>query len=122
MENNDVNTKGHIQIADEVIASIAGTAALEAVGISSLAGGNAIMGKLGKKGNQRGVAITVEGKDVMVDLTVNVLHGCKIQESATEAQNKVKDAVETMTGLNVCCVNVNVAGIEFEKNQEPAEA
>ncbi len=113
--------KGQIQIADDVIASIAGTAALEAEGISSLAGNGAFMGKLGKKGTQRsrGVAIAVDGKDVSVELNVNVLHGCKIQKAAVEAQAKVKDAIENMTGLNVCCVNISVTGIEFETVQEP---
>jgi uncharacterized alkaline shock family protein YloU len=119
MGNKDTDTKGQIQIADEVIASIAGTAALEAEGIGSLTGGNVIMGKLKQKGNQRGVIIAVDGKDVTVDLTVNVIYGCKIQRAASEVQSKVKDAVETMTGLNVCCVNVSVAGIEFEKSNEP---
>lgn len=119
MDNN--KTKGQIQIADDVIASIAGTAALEAEGISSLAGG-AFMGKLSKKGNQRGVVISVDGREVSVDLNVNVLHGCKIQQAAAEAQQKVKDAVETMTGLEVSCVNICVSGIEFDKKQEPCEA
>ncbi len=111
--------KGQIQIADDVIASIAGTAALEAEGISSLAGAG--FGKLGKK-NRAGVAIKVDGKLVEAEINVNVLHGCKIQQAAVEAQNKVKEAVETMTGLEVCCVNVHVSGIEFEKNQEPTQA
>lgn len=122
MENKDDKAKGQIQIADDVIASIAGTAALEAEGISSLAGGTAFMSKLSKKSSQRGVAIAVEGREVCVDLNVNVLHGCKIQSAARQAQAKVKDAIENMTGLNVCCVNITVSGIEFEKNQEPEQA
>ncbi len=122
MENNDTKVKGQIQIADDVIASIAGTAALEAEGISSLAGGKAIMEKLSKKTNQRGVVIKVDGKDVCVELNVNVLHGCKIQKAAESAQSKVKDAVENMTGLKVEQVNINVVGIEFEKPEEPCAA
>ena len=119
MESNDTKVKGQIQIADDVIASIAGTAALEAEGISSLAGGKAIMEKISKRTNQRGVIIKVEGKEVGVELNVNVLHGCKIQKAAETAQIKVRDAVENMTGLKVEQVNVNVVGIEFERPDEP---
>ena len=119
---NDNKVKGQIQIADDVIASIAGTAALEAEGIASLAGGKAIMDKISKKTNQRGVAIKVDGKEVCVELNVNVLHGCKIQKAAETAQSKVKDALENMTGLKVEQVNINVVGIEFEKVNEPDKA
>lgn len=119
---NDNKVKGQIQIADDVIASIAGTAALESEGISFLAGGKAIMDKISKKTNQRGVAIKVDGKAVCVELNVNVLHGCKIQKAAETAQNKVKDALENMTGLKVEQVNINVVGIEFEKANEPDKA
>lgn len=119
---NDNKVKGQIQIADDVIASIAGTAALEVEGISSLAGGKAIMDKISKKTNQRGVAIKVDGKAVCVELNVNVLHGCKIQKAAETAQSKVKDALENMTGLKVEQVNINVVGIEFEKANEPDKA
>lgn len=119
---NDNKVKGQIQIADDVIASIAGTAALEAEGISSLAAGKAIMDKISKKTNQRGVAIKVDGKAVCVEINVNVLHGCKIQKAAETAQSKVKDALENMTGLRVEQVNINVVGIEFEKANEPDKA
>jgi uncharacterized alkaline shock family protein YloU len=114
-QTNDVN--GCVQIADEVIASIAGTAALETEGISSMVGGNALVDRLSKKTAQRGVTIKVDGKQVDVELNVNVLHGCRIQSAACEAQLKVKEAIENMTGLEVNTVNVNVSGIEFEKSE-----
>lgn len=115
-------TKGHIQIADDVIASIAGTAALEAEGISSLAGDAVFMDRITKKVNCRGVEIMVNGRNVKADINVNVLHGCKIQKAAEEAQQKVADAIENMTGLNVSCVNITVVGVEFEKTAENTEA
>jgi uncharacterized alkaline shock family protein YloU len=119
MENTDKKNKGQIQIADDVIASIAGTAALETEGLVSLAGGSAIMDKLGKKlaGNVRGVSINVQDKSVSVEINVSVAYGCSIPAVAEEAQHKVKDAIETMTGLKVACVNINVAAIEFEKSE-----
>jgi uncharacterized alkaline shock family protein YloU len=116
-EKKDKPVRGQVQIADEVIASIAGTAALEVDGISSMAGGNALVDRLSKKTAQRGVSIKVDGKQVDVELNVNVLHGCKIQKAAVDVQLKVKEAIENMTGLKVCTVNINVAGIEFEKSE-----
>jgi uncharacterized alkaline shock family protein YloU len=120
MENTDKKNKGQIRIADDVIASIAGTAAMEADGIVALAGGSAIIDKLSKKAkrNGHGVAISVEDKSVSVELNVCVAYGCSIRTAAEEAQSKVKDAVETMTGLKVERVNINIAAIEFEKNEE----
>ena len=121
MENTD-KVKGQIQIADDVIASIAGTAALEAGGIVALAGSGAIMEKINKKTNQRGVSVKVNGKEVSAELNIIAAYGCKIQQSAYEAQKKVKAAIENMTGLEVTAVNINVTGIDFEKPVENTEA
>jgi uncharacterized alkaline shock family protein YloU len=82
-----------------------------------MVGGNALVDRLSKKTAQRGVTIKVDGKQVDVELNVNVLHGCRIQSAACEAQLKVKEAIENMTGLEVNTVNVNVSGIEFEKSE-----
>lgn len=120
MENTD-KIKGQIKIADDVIASIAGTAALEATGIVALAGG-AIMNKINKKNNQRGVNLRMTDKEVVAEVNVVVAYGCKIQQAANEAQEKVKAAIENMTGLEVTTVNINVTGIDFEKPAEQKSA
>lgn len=111
---------GQVQIADGVIAVIAGTAALEAEGIAGMAGNFAgeIIEKLGRKNFSKGVNINVEDKSVVINLNLIVKFGFKINETALDVQKRVKTAVETMTGLSVSSVNVNVTGIDFESDSE----
>ena len=113
---------GQIQIADEVIALIAGTAAAEVEGVS-MSGTitRDIAGILGKKNSAKGVYIVVQGRDVNIQLNVLVKLGCKINGIALEVQEKVKTAVETMTGLNVVEVNIHVAGLYMPREKQARE-
>lgn len=120
MSENKGNV-GQIQIADEVIAVIAATAALEVEGVVNATGaaGNAFVEFFGKKSPARGVKVTSEDGDVALDVDVVVIFGTKVQVAAQEVQKKVKTAVETMTGLCVTEVNVCVVGIVKEKTVKP---
>ena len=80
---------------------------------------NQILGS--NKKYAKGVKINLDGKKVTIDLFVNVTYGVRIPDIAWAAQNAVKDAVETMTGLEVSGVNINVQGITFEKKDEKKE-
>lgn len=116
--NNHV--KGQIQIADEVIAIIAGTAALEIEGVAGMIGNFAggIIEKIGKKNLAKGVTVTVENNEVTVLLSLMIRFNYKIQEVTLEVQKRVKTAIETMTGLTTVAVNINVVGLEFEKEKQ----
>ncbi len=108
---------GQIQIADEVVAVIAATAAMEIEGVlnASSASGNALVEFFGKKSQTKGVKVNSEAGELTLELDIVLLFGTKIQLAALEVQKKVKSAVETMTGLPVAMVNVNVCGIIKEK-------
>ncbi|MBM6828080.1 Asp23/Gls24 family envelope stress response protein [Anaerotignum lactatifermentans] len=107
---------GQIQIADEVISLIAVTAALEVEGVMEGYGGNKSFTEFfGKKGQTKCVRVTNENNEVVLDMEIIVKFGTKVQTAAEEVQKKVKNAVETMTGLNVPAVNVAVTGIVKEK-------
>jgi len=114
---------GVIQIADDVISVIAGTAALEVEGISGMVGkfAGGIIEKLGKKNFAKGVNISVNNSKVTITLSIIVKFNYKIQEVALEAQKRVKTAIETMTGLTTSAVNINVVGIEFEKEKKNSD-
>lgn len=112
-ENKAMN--GQIQIADEVIGVIAVTAALEAEGVADAAGSKSFVEFFGKKGQTRCVKIVRDEDEAVLDMDIIVNFGTKVQLVAEEVQKKVKNAVETMTGLNVAVVNVNVSGIVKEK-------
>lgn len=108
---------GQIQIADEVVAVIAATAAMEIEGVlnASSASGNALVEFFGKKSQTKGVKVNSEAGELTLELDIVLLFGTKIQLAALEVQKKVKSAVETMTGLPVAMENVNVCGIIKEK-------
>lgn len=113
MENNI----GTVQIADDVVAIIAGLAATEVQGVSSMAGNitKEIISKLGVKNLSKGVRVTVEEGKVCVDVSINVEYGYAVTDVSYKVQDKVKTAIENMTGLDVTEVNVKIAGVTLEK-------
>ncbi len=118
----ELETKGigKIQIADEVIAIIAGIAATEVEGVAGMSGnlsGDIVLEVLGKKNLSKGVKITVGQKEVSIDLNMVIKFGEKIPKVALEVQKRVQSAVETMTGLVVTDINLNITGIHFGKEK-----
>ncbi len=101
------------KIADEVVAVIAGLAALEVEGVASMAGNatTELISKLGKKAVSKGVKIDVLDGIVTVSLALNISYGYNIKDVTVKVQEKVKSAIETMTALEVADVNIRVAGV-----------
>jgi len=108
---------GEVQIADEVVASIAALAATEVKGVSATAGTatNELAGKLGKKSLSKGVKVLVNPDAVSVDMALTLDYGYGIPETAKQVQEKVKLAIENMTGLQVKEVNIRIAGVNIVK-------
>ena len=107
-----------IKISDDVVAVIAGVAVSEVPGVSGMAGGFAggISEVLsGKKDMSKGIKVEVGEKETKIDVNIIVEYGTRIPDVAFEIQNRVKKAVETMTGLTVLEVNVHVQGVSTEK-------
>ena len=114
----------NLNISEDVIGIIAGLAASEVEGIAGMTLGfvdgiNQILGSTKKY--SKGVKIELDGKKVTVDIFVNVKYGVRIPDVAWAAQTAVKNAVETMTGLEVVAVNINVQGIIFDKAEDRKE-
>ena len=110
----DTQDNSEIKIADDVVAVIAGVAVSEVSGVSSMAGGFAggITEVLsGKKNLSKGIKVEVGDKEAKIDVNIIVEYGIRIPDVAFEIQNRVKKAVETMTGLKVREVNVHVQGV-----------
>jgi uncharacterized alkaline shock family protein YloU len=115
-EHNDC--VGQIQIADDVLATIAGTAAMEVAGVAAMAGNiTDIAELLGKKNLSKGVKVEVEGNEVKFELNLYIRAGYKIHEVCTQVQERVKNAIETMTGLEVPEINISVTGLVAEKDK-----
>ena len=105
---------GEVKIADEVVAMIAGLAAMEVEGVASMAGNatRELISKLGMKSLSKGVKVDVLEGVVTVSLSLNLKYGYSIKDITTKVQEKVKAAIENMTGLEVADVNIRVAGVE----------
>ena len=119
----------YIKIADDVVAVIAGVAVSEVQGVYEMSGGFAggISEVLsGKKNLAKGIKVEINEKTTKIDVNIIVEYGTRIPDVAFEIQNKVKKAVETMTGLTVSEVNVHVQGVNTsnaltEKKEETQE-
>ncbi len=114
---------GTIRIADDVVSIIAGLAATEVDGIAGMSGGIAggIAEILGRKNFSKGVKVEVGEKEAAVDLYIIVKYGVRIPDVALAAQENVKRAIETMTGLSVVEVNVHIQGVGFPEEEEKVE-
>ena len=115
-ENSD---NGDVQIADSVVAIIAGLAATEVKGVVSMAGNitNELVARLGMKNLSKGVKVDVLEGVVTVALNLNIEYGYNIYETSNTVQEKVKSAIENMTGLSVADVNIRIAGVVMEPKE-----
>jgi uncharacterized alkaline shock family protein YloU len=106
---------GKIDVADQVIAVIAGSAALDCYGLVGMASRKSlkdgIAELLGRENLSRGVEVRYENERVHLDLYVIVSYGTKISEVAHNIQSKVKYVLEEVVGLKVDYVNINVQGV-----------
>lgn len=118
----DDSSMGEVKIAGEVVAIIAALAATEVEGVASMAGNitNELISRLGMKNLSKGVKVDVLEGVVTVSLALNMKYNYSIMDVSAKVQEKVKSAVENMTGLEVADVNVKVAGVEME-SQESAK-
>ena len=110
---------GEVKIADEVVAIIAGLAATEVEGVDSMAGNitNELVGKLGMKNLSKGVKVDVTEEHVSVDLSLNLKYGYNIPDVSERVQDRVKSAIENMTGLTVLDVNIRIAGVNLAEEK-----
>ncbi len=108
---------GSIHIAEDVVASIVSLAATEVEGVAYMFGNvtKEIIGKLGIKNLTKGVVIGIEGNYVSAELSVVMRYGYGIPKTAKAVQEKVRSAVESMTGLTVERVNVHIVGVDIDK-------
>ena len=110
---------GEVHVADEVVAIIAGLAATEVEGVASMSGNitNELVSKLGMKNLSKGVKVEVAEKTVSVEVALNISYGYSIPEVSEKVQEKVKSAIETMTGLSVAIVNVRIATVDMKNTK-----
>lgn len=114
---NDNSGIGEVKVSAEVVMAIAAVAALEVKGVNSMQGtaANEIVTMLGFKNLSKGVRIEIANNSAKVTLAIVLDYGVSIPKVSAQVQEKVKSAVETMTGLEVNTVNVRIAGVNIDK-------
>ena len=110
-------SNGTITFANEVIATIAGLAAVDIPGVAGMSGGfvDGVTELLGRKNLSKGIRVEVGSEEVAVDIAIIVDYGTPVPEIAQNIQMAVMKAVETMTGLKVVEVNISIQGIKFKE-------
>lgn len=104
---------GKVKISDDVIAIIAGVAATDVEGVSSISGGitRELILKTGVKKLSKGVKAEVADGSVNIYIGVNLEYGYNVVETSKDVQEKIKFQIESMTGLKVANVNVKIASV-----------
>jgi len=100
---------GKVKIADEVLVNIASTAVLEAEGVAGMSNQMDFTDIL--RGKSKGISLNVTEEEVQISISIVVKSGVKIQDVALDVQQRVKGAIETMTGFIVGEVNIQVVGL-----------
>lgn len=108
--------RGEVRIADDVVAVIAGLAAMEIDGVDSMNGNitRDLISKISGKSLQKGVKTDISDNKVRVRLTLNLCYGYNIMDVSRQVQERVKTTIESMTGFEVEDVNVRIASITME--------
>ena len=115
MDAKDYQTpEGRCIISEEVIATIAETAAIEVPGVASMATRTIDIRGLVSSSGTKSVTVVNNESETIVDVYVNLKAGFRIPEVAGQVQRQVKSAVQSMTGKPVTKVNVHIAGMELE--------
>ncbi|MBP5152797.1 MAG: Asp23/Gls24 family envelope stress response protein [Lachnospiraceae bacterium] len=120
MDNeNTIECESTVKIAGDVVGKIAAIAALEVEGVSAMGGNitSEILQKVGMKNLMKNVKVEILGSKVNIGVAVTVDYGVSLPGISGAVQQKVKQAVESMTGLTVNTVTVKISGISLTKEK-----
>lgn len=114
---------GSVKISEDVISIIAGIAATEIKGVHGMSGGftGELSEMLGMKNLSKGVKVEFDNSSVIVNSYIIIDYGENLVEVSKKVQENIKKSIETMTGLSVKKVNVNVQGVKVEKSKKEEE-
>lgn len=120
-EEKDLNQE--INVANDVVATIAGMAVAKVDGVAKMAGGftEGLKAISGKKQMSRGIKVETEEDTVKIEINIIVKYGVNIREVAKNIQAVVKEEVENMTGNKVEKVVVNVQGVKVDEPDSEEE-
>ncbi|MCR5603879.1 MAG: Asp23/Gls24 family envelope stress response protein [Lachnospiraceae bacterium] len=119
LRSKDVDSYGEVRIADDVVGNIAGIAATEIEGVAATVGNmtKELMSRLGIHNRSKGVRVVIDGNMVTVDLALVMKYGYNIPITSKQVQERVKTAIENMTGLTVSNVAIRIVGIDLSEEE-----
>jgi len=113
------NEFGHVSISDDVIASVAGGAAVSCYGIIGMASKNQVKDGiteiLRKENYAKGIVVKKDEEKLVIDLYIIVMYGTKISEIANNVQSSVKYQIEKTLGVKINAINIYIQGIKVNK-------
>ena len=115
-----ISSDGTVSYSNDVVATIAGLAAIGVDGVAGMSGGIAsgISEFLGKKDFTKGVRVEQEGDTTILDLNVVIRYGVQMHSVCRQVQEQVQKEIENMTSLKLGAVNVHVVGIDMTEDQQ----
>jgi uncharacterized alkaline shock family protein YloU len=110
---------GRIDISRAAVATIANQAVNQCYGVVGMANKNLVNGisNLLSRDSRRGIDVSVEEGEIVVDVYVIVEYGTRIRVVAESIQNTVKFHVEKAIGIPVRAVNVFVHGLRLSDSE-----
>lgn len=110
---------GSVKVADDVVPVIAAIAATEVEGVVSVADNLAseFQNFVGIRKAPKGVHVEIKNRKVTVDMGLGIGYGYNVPETSRKVQDKVKTAIETMTGLEVVNVNIHIASVVLPEGE-----
>ena len=119
LKNEETNDLGRIEMAPEVLEIIIGIAAAKVDGVYSMRGSlaNNISALLGRQNRGKGVKLSNTDTDLAVDVYTFLNYGVSVPKVANEIQEKVRQQVLFMTGIELAAVNVHIQGMVPEKEE-----
>lgn len=111
--------QGVVQIADDVVMTIAALAATEVKGITAIGSvPSEMVSKSGMKNLRRGVRVEAMEGNVSVRIIVTVEYGYNIPDTCMKVQAKIKSALENMTGMNCSDVSVRIRAVNVKNDKK----
>jgi len=114
---------GTIQIAPEVLETIAALASIEIDGVAEMSGGivGGIGELLGLKNLTRGVKVQIGTNDTIIDISIVIHYGYRIHEVSRQIQSSVYQAIYNMTGIQVSAVHIHIESIHFAEDEKSTD-
>jgi uncharacterized alkaline shock family protein YloU len=116
-DNPQEQELGNVTVSKEAIAVIAALETVKIRGVVGIASG--YRGKspniLSRKDLAKGVEVWMKPGELAITIPIITAYEVGIFKVAEEVQRRVKDAVYSMTGLEVLKINVNVQGVKFKE-------